>query len=224
MEMALGFNLGGGGGGNFLPIIKYDARAGRLFRVDSEDGVKTSVDITRNFKAVFDFDNVETGWIKFAAGSAPEFKMVPLGSDEGEKPSDEYKHGLRMCVKLGAEVGGDCRELAGTSVAFLGGVDALHDLYVAGVKENAGKLPVVVLDETVPIESGSGSKKSTNYRPVFSIAAWVSRPKDLVANSRSAAPAAAAPTPKSIPPSTGSTRAAPPAQKPAPVVDEDEFG
>jgi hypothetical protein len=45
-----------------------------------------------------------------------------------------------------------------------------------------------------------------------------------VANSRSAAPAAAAPTPKSIPPSTGSTRAAPPAQKPAPVVDEDEFG
>ena len=54
--MALGFNLGsGGGGGDFLPIIKYDARAGRLFRVDREDGVSTSVDITRNFKAVFDF-------------------------------------------------------------------------------------------------------------------------------------------------------------------------
>jgi hypothetical protein len=224
MEMALGFNLGGGGGGgDFLPIIKYDARAGRLFRVDREDGVSAQVDITRNFKAVFDFENVETGWIKFAAGSAPDFRTVPLGSDEGDKPSDEYKHGLRMCVKLGAEVGGDCRELAGTSVAFLGGVDALHDLYMSGVKTNAGKLPVVVLDETVPIESGSGSKKSTNYRPVFSIAAWVSRPKDLVASSRSAAPAAS-PSTKSTPPATGSTRADPPARKAAPVADEEEFG
>jgi len=224
MEMALGFNLGsGGGGGDFLPIIKYDARAGRLFRVDREDGVSTSVDITRNFKAVFDFENVETGWIKFAAGSAPDFRMVPLGSDEGDKPSDDYKRGLRMCVKLGAEVGGDCRELAGTSAAFLGGVDALHDLYVEGLRSNSGKLPVVLLDETVPIESGSGSKKSTNYRPVFSIAAWVSRPKELVANSRSAAPAAS-PSTKSAPPATGSTRADPPARKAAPVADEEEFG
>ena len=221
--MALGFNLSGGGGGDFLPIIKYDARAGRIFRVDREDGVSTAVDITRNFKAVFDFENVETGWIKFVAGTAPEFIMAPFGGAFPERPSAEHKQGMRLCVKLSAETGGDCRELAGTSGAFLGGIDALHDLYVEGLRSNPGKLPVVALDDTVSIESGSGTKKSTNYRPVFSIVAWVSRPKDLVPNSRAAAPAAS-PSQKSAPPSTGSSRAEPPARKAPPVADEEEFG
>ena len=100
------------------------------------------------------------------------------------------------------------------------GIDLLHDDYLAGVKANAGKLPVVALDDTVPIESGSGAKKSTNYQPVFKIVSWVKRPADLEnSTGRSEAKAAPAATQKS-PPSTGSTRAAPP-----PAVNEDEdFG
>ena len=105
--MALGFSYGGSGGGaDFLPIVKFDARAGRFFRVDREDGVSTPHDITRNFKAVFDFENLEVGWISFNAGSAPDFQMVPFGSAFGDRPSDNHKRGIRMAVKLSGECGG----------------------------------------------------------------------------------------------------------------------
>lgn len=220
--MALGFDFGSGGGSaNFLPIAKYDARAGRFFRVDREDGVSTQHDITRNFKAVFDFENMEVGWISFTAGSAPDFNMVPHGSAFPAKPSDNHKRGIRMNIKLGSECGGDCRELASTANAMLNGINALHDEYLAGVKANAGKLPVVVLEDTVPLTSGSGDKKSTNYQPVFKIAAWVKRPADLdeAAGSKAEAPAPAA---AKAPPATGSTRAAPP-KAPA-MADDEDFG
>ena len=225
--MALGFSYGGtGGGADFLPIVKFDARAGRFFRVDREDGVSTPVDITRSFKAVFDFEGLEVGWISFNAGSAPDFQMVPFGSDMGSKPSDNHKRGIRMAVKLSGECGGDCRELAGTSGAMMKGIDLLHDDYVAGAIENAGKLPVVILEDTIPIESGSGAKKSTNYQPVFRITGWVKRPSGL---NEAAAPQPekfiqpAMSAPKS-PPSTGSTRAAPPKAKTVAPWDEEDFG
>ena len=223
--MALGFSYGSPvGGADFLPIVKFDARAGRIFRVDREDGVSNQIDITRNFKAVFDFENLEVGWISFNAGSAPDFQMVPFGASMGDKPSENHKRGIRMAVKLGEACGGDCRELAGTSGAMMKGINLLHDDYLAGLSANAGKLPVVVLDDTVPIESGSGAKRSTNYQPVFKIAAWVKRPGGLNdAPARTAAKPAEPnwATPKA-PPSTGSTRAAPP--KAAAPNDEEDFG
>ena len=230
--MSLGFSIGGSGeGGNFLPIVKFDARAGRIFRVDREDGVSNQIDITRNFKGVFDFENLEVGWISFNAGSAPDFQMVPLGSSMGDRPSENHKRGIRMAVKLGGECGGDCRELAGTSAAMMKGIDALHNDYLAGASDNPGKLPVVVLEDTVPIESGSGTKKSTNYQPIFKIAGWVKRPSDLndaSARGPKAAPEvpnwASGPAQSKSPPSTGSTRAAPPKAKTVAPEDEEDFG
>ena len=225
--MALGFSYGGSGGGaDFLPIVKFDARAGRFFRVDREDGVSTPHDITRNFKAVFDFENLEVGWISFNAGSAPDFQMVPFGTDRGPKPSDNHKGGIRMSVKLSGECGGDCRELAGTSGAMMKGIDLLHDEYLAGAVANPGKLPVVVLEDTIPIESGSGAKKSTNYQPVFQIIGWVKRPGGLndggnAQPEKFIQPSMSAPK---APPSTGSTRAAPPKAKVAVADDDEDFG
>ena len=64
-----GFSTEMSGGGDFTPIVKYDSRAGRIFRVDrvqTNDGfVSDPVDITQGFKAVFDFENIEVGWIDF---------------------------------------------------------------------------------------------------------------------------------------------------------------
>lgn len=224
--MALGFEYGNKGGGDFLPIIKYDARAGRMFRADRADGETTQHDITRNFKAVFDFENMEVGWIHFAAGQAPGFVMVPFGTPLPAQPSPDHRHGVRVIVKLSKEVGGDCRELAGTAVSLLKGIDILQDQYTAGVVKNRGKLPVVELEDTIPIESSGKGTKSTNYQPVFTIVAWVDRPKDLVASPRGAPAAAAAPAASRTPPSTGSTQvSAPAAKKPAPALEEvDDFG
>jgi hypothetical protein len=174
--------------GDFMDICKYDARAGRIFRVDrAEDGSKTPVDITRSFKAVFDFENVEVGWMLFAIGGAPDFRMVRYGDVMPAKPTPEHKQGIRMRIKLHQSCGGDVREIAGTANAFLVGVNALHDAYLAGVASNPGKLPVVVLEDTIAVESGGGQKRSTNYQPVFAIAGWAARPSGLEASKASAA-------------------------------------
>ena len=220
--MAFGLSYGGnGGGGNFLPVVKYDARAGRVFR--SEKGVNgtENIDITKMFKAVFDFENVEYGWIRFGAGAAPDFQLVRLGQALPAKPSDEHRQGVRMVVKLSKDCGGDMREIAGTSAAFLSGMDRLHDDYEEQKAANAGKLPVVALIDTRAIESGSGAKKSTNYAPVFQIVSWVPRPAEMVPNLRGSS----APVQRATPPVTGSTIAAPPASAPAPAATgEDDFG
>jgi hypothetical protein len=66
--MALGFNYstGGGDNGDIVPFVKYDARAGRFFRNDrsEQNGAYTNnaVDITSNFKAVMDLENLEVGY------------------------------------------------------------------------------------------------------------------------------------------------------------------
>lgn len=179
-----GFSTEPSQGGDFLPILKYDARAGRFFRVDRVDnggGVFSSenVDITHNFKAVVDFDNVEVGWIDFQPGSAPSFVLVPMGNKLPDKPSTKHKNGLRFMVKLAKECTGpdgkDIREVAGTSKAFLSGVEAAYLEYQKDKPANNGKLPVLTLVKTVPIKTGSGEKTSTNYHPVFKIAGWVPR-------------------------------------------------
>jgi hypothetical protein len=221
--VALGINYESTGG-DFLPIVKFDCRAGRMFRRDRANGENTDVDITRSFKAVVDLENLETGWMNFDTGGAPEFAMAVFGKAAvPDKPSDKHRLGVRLVLKLHKDCGGDVREFAGNAKSLVRGVDGLHDAYLAGVKENQGKLPVVVLEDTTPITTGEGARKSTNYAPVFKIVNWVSRPEDLVHEPRSssAAPAAAKATNAGSPPSTGSTRVPPPAAAPA---ADDDFG
>ena len=227
--MAFGFTYNSGE--DFLPICKYDARAGRISRRDRTDQGNTDVDITRAFKAVFDFENLEVGWINFPAGAAPSFSMAKIGEPMPPKPSESHKQGIRIQIKLGKDCGGDLRELASNAGAFLRGTEKLHDQYLAEVKNNPGKLPVVALVDSVAETVGKGEKRSTNYVPVWQIIQWVPRPVDLVYKPRSATQEAApstAPQQSSFgytPPSTGSTHAAPPtAAAPQPVAAEEDFG
>lgn len=228
--MGLGLNYSsGGGGGDIVPFVKYDARAGRFFRNDRSEVngsfANNPVDITSSFKAVMDLENIEVGYLKFAAGSAPEYLLVKLGDPMPNKPADvKWKQGARVMMKLAASCGGDIRETTSNAAAFLKGIDELHTAYEASKAANPGKLPVVVLKTTVSITSGSGDKKSTNYQPVFEITGWAPRPNDLIfapknntqqTESPSTAPNAA--------PSTGSTQVGAPTAKPE-MADADEFG
>ena len=214
--MALGLSFGGGNGdgGEIIPIIKYDARAGRISRRDRVGGDYDSVDITNNFKAVFDFENVEVGFMCFPTGGAPDFQMVPLGEVMPQRPSDNHKQGVRLLVKLHADCGGDVRELSSNAKSFLGAMDTLHNAYVAGATANPGKLPVVVLKGVTSVVTNGGGNKATNYAPNWEIVGWSSRPADLVAKPRGSG----APATSGGPPSTGSTKAA------APAADDDDFG
>jgi hypothetical protein len=222
--MALGFSKSSGGG-DFTAIMRYDARSGRMFRDDrKQDGsgawMKESADMTNSFKAVFDFENIEVGYIMFPPGAAPDFRMVKIGDPFPQRPSDNHHQGFRIKIKLAPDTAGDgdaIREIAGTSAALRMGIDDLHDAYEAGKGANAGKLPIVTLKTTQPVVSGQGAKKSTNSQPVIEIIGWAKRPDDLPAAGvkQATQPAAA--------PSTGSTPVAPPAQKQMATADSD-FG
>lgn len=227
--MALGFTYSTGGG-DFTAIMKYDARAGRMFREDRKQDaggtwIKDSVDVTNIFKAVFDFDNIEVGYINFPQGGAPDFCMVALGDPYPQRPSQTHNQGVRFMMKLSKDAAGDgapIRELAGTSAVFRMGIDELHNAYEAAKAANVGKLPIVALKTTLPVTSGQGAKKSTNYQPVFEIVGWAARPEDLVfvpkaRTKQTAQPAAA------TAPATGSTAVPPPAQKQMAAADSD-FG
>lgn len=220
--MALGFNFSNGagsGGGNseIIPILKYDARAGRLSRRDYENGEYVNADVTRSFKAVADLENIEVGWINFNTGSAPDMVLARHGEAHPSQPSSDHKQGVRLLVKLGKECGGDIREIAGNAKSMLRGIDELHNDYLKGVIDNPNKLPVIVLKDTAPVTTGEGTKKSTNYVPIFEIVSWVARPADLVyvPKARINAPASGGA------PITGSRQVNAPASA---VSSEDDFG
>jgi len=242
--------------GEFTPILKYDARAGRMFRRDRIDigGTWTNdeVDITSTFRAIADLENVEVGWISFSSG-APSFQLVPIGQQipprpEGltEKGRPAYQNGVRLMVKLAKECGGDkpIREFTSNAKAFLSGLEALYADYLGQRDTNRGLLPIIILEKTVPLKTGSGDKASTNYSPVFKIVGWAPRgdlvfiPKSQAVNGNpvkalNASPdgvprvengRSGNPVSESSPPSTGAERVGPPTQTASVSADMDDFG
>jgi len=213
--------------GDFTPIMKYDAKAGRFFRVDrTQDSAGNwqtdNVEITNGIAFILDFATIEVGWINFNAGSAPDFRLVPLGQPLPAKPGDNYKQGFRSRIKLAKSCGGDVREWAHTAKIVLGQVDGLHSAYLAAPESKQGKLPVIQCHGTVPVKTGSGAKSSTNYQPQIFIASWIDRPADMpLKNGNGATPASAQPAR-----TLAATHVPPPVQetpKTAPLVAGAEF-
>jgi hypothetical protein len=215
-QNVFGFSTAPSAGGDFTPIVKYDARAGRVFRVDRIAGADGSfisepVDITATFKAIFDFENIEVGWIDFPVGSAPSFALVPMGHELPPRPSAKHKNGLRMLIKLSKACGGDrpVREIAGTSKAMLGGIEQIYMEYAKQKAKYPGQLPALSLVSTTPVVTNTGVNKTTNYRPTFRIDGWAKRPEDLIHIPAAAAPAAAT-NGSGAAPGTGSQTVPPP--------------
>lgn len=226
-----GFSTEASSGGDFMPVVKYDARAGRMFREErTQDGggnyVNDSVDITSSFKAIVDLENVETGWIMFAQGMAPDFQLVPMGTELPARPTPNHKNGIRFMVKLSKECGGEkpIREIAGTSKAFLSAVERLYDEYDSQRAENPGKLPIVVMDGSTPVKSGQGTKTSTNYVPKFKIVGWGARGDLVFTPKNGGTPKQAAQQSAQTPPATGATIAEPPKAKQPEMAEADDFG
>lgn len=220
--MALGLQTESGGG-EYAQIIKYDARAGRMFRIDrSQDAggswQTSNVEISNGFQAVFDLENILVGWALFAAGVAPAFSMVPLGQALPAKPADQYKQGFKLMVKLGKDSGGDVRELSSCAKVVIAALDALHTQYEAGKAANPGKLPVVALTGTTPVTTQGKGQSSTNYQPVFSIVKWVARPDDLTAIKAPAPVAANQGVAQPVAQARTTSQVAP-----APAEDDEEF-
>ena len=197
------------GGGDFLPFIKYDAKAGRFFRRDSTETAtgwdRDDIDITDGCAFIMDLKQIQVGWADFSAGT-PSRIMVPLGDPLPERPSDKHKQGFQVLVKLSKGCAGDqppVRELSSSAGVTISAIDALHDAYKKAPEAQNGQLPVVQMTGVEGIKSQHG----TNYKPLLAITGWVDRPADM--------PLGAAPTPAAAP-AAKPDHTPPPAQPAAP--------
>lgn len=206
--MALGISTESSG--SFTPFVKFDARAGRWFRKgDREKGETSDIDVTNGFAAVFDFENIEVGWMLLAAGSAPAYVMQPVSKGLPPKPEGDFKQGFRMRVALANNLGGGVYELASSAKALISKIDQAHTAYSTAPEAKQGKLPILSMTGTEVIETTSPKGTTRNYAPTLKLEGWVDRPAAMKAGAApAAAPAPAGPAP------TGSTMVAPPGQAP----------
>src|SRR5262249_50607470 len=146
--------------------------------------------ITGNFAAICEMENVEVGWIAFASGGPPNFKMSPVGADIGNPPSDQHKQGFRLHLKLAKGSGGGVREFASTAASTWQAIDQLHSAFEKERSKHPGQLPAVKLNGV----KASKTPMGTSYVPIFEITGWVARPAELT----TAPPEAADPTEEEI--------------------------
>lgn len=178
--MALGLNTGSNGA-DFLPIVIYDARAGRLFKVERTQGVagweSNRVDISSPAPAfAVDLGAIEVGWIAFGV-TGPDFQLVPLGHPLPAQPTKEHKQGFR--VRVSGRVLDGIREFSHSAKCVLGAMDDLHTRFEAAPEAAQGKIPVVKLAGTTPVVTTGPQGKTTNYAPVFEIVTWTDRSPEM---------------------------------------------
>jgi hypothetical protein len=195
----MGFMSAPGGGGDFVTYVKYNAKAGRFYT--KPDGGGDEYEVT-DFTAIFDMENLQTGWFLFAAGQAPSKMMDASLTHMSANPGEGYKRGFQLNLYSDKNLSG-LREFSSTAGVVIEAMNTLYDQWEANKASNAGKIPVVKSFGVTPITG----KHGTSYRPDLQIVDWADRPEGLVAPAGQTAPAA-----------TPAASAPPPAHTPPPVV------
>lgn len=199
------------GEGGFTTYVKYNAKAGRWYtKKDEKDAPEFEV---TNMTAIFDLENIRTGWFMFATGVAPSKTFDPSLAEAAPKPGDGFKRGFELNAYSEANLLG-LRDFSSTAGVVIEAMNALHTDWEVAKAQNPGKLPVVKCAGVLPIVGSHG----INYQPQLEIVAWADRPAEMASSAAStAAPAANAPPPAAKP-----THAPPPAAKvPEPVGADD---
>jgi len=222
--MGLGLSIGGSetASGDFLPLVNYNAKAGRLKysqRVEVNGRwEKQEEDVSFQQPAfVADMENIQVGWLFFKAGMAPVRSLVKIGQPLPPCPVGDYgvdergnaakpKQGFAMRLLDGNRT---VREFSSNANAVLAAIDTLHSQYEAAPEKAQGLLPVVQFQGATEVKGKHGS----NYTPNFAIIKWVPRPAELPAPGPVSAQSVATPVAQSAAPLPPPT---PQAAKPLP--------
>ncbi len=182
-EMALGFAESAGGGGDILPIIKWDAKGGDLIRQDrfqAPDGMwtKDESEVPLPAQFIMDLENIEVGFLSFASG-APDFRVAKIGEprpvcppdlDQAGKPA--FKPCFRVRIK-NKELG--LREFSHSAKTVLRTMDDLHNQFESALTQNHGKVPVVEISETEVVKINTPQGELRFKVPKWNIVQWVDR-------------------------------------------------
>ena len=184
--MPLNLDSGPGeGGSQFYDKLRFNAQGG-VWYMKSGDEEKRFND---GFQAVFDMDNLQTGWSRFN-GSFLDFIADPSLETPAPKPADETEEDKwKRSFKV----------LAYSNDAFGGVVEFMHqartvtaafsELYADYEGKKAdGKLPVVKV-------KGSPKKVGDYYAPDWAVAKMADRPDAFDGGAAAPAAAAAEPAP-----------------------------
>jgi hypothetical protein len=191
--MALGFQYNSGG--DFLSSWRLNTISGDCVIVSSEknasgDYEKKEVEVKFPAKFAMDFANLEVGWLAFKP-TGPSFHLVKIGERMPAKPDDEHKQGFRL--KLWSKQYG-LSAFSATSRTISEALDVLHDQYLRGEKEHAGKVPVIEITGTEKVQVKTQQGLKAFKKPVWSISSWIDRPAELSEAAPVAEPAHAADT------------------------------
>jgi len=182
-----------GGDGGFTPFLKYNAKAGRFYTKEDKQGAEEFE--VSNMTAIFDLENIKTGWMLFNPGVAPMKTFDPSLSQAAPKPGDGFKRGFELLAYSEKNLLG-LREFSSTAGAVIDAMNHLYDAWEAGRGGNPGKLPVVKCAGVTPVTN----KHGTNYAPKFEIVSWADRPAEMSVDAAAPTPA---PAPVEIKPASG---------------------
>lgn len=181
----MGFMNAPSEGGDFKVYVSFNAKSGRWNT--KEDKPDAQMFEVSDLTAVFDMDNLITGWFLFTPGVAPSKVFDPSLTQAAPKPGEGYKRGFQLDLFSQKNLLG-VREFSSTAGVAIEAMNTLYDEWVAAAPANPGKLPVVKCMKVEPVTS----KHGTNYRPVLKIVSWADRPTEMKGGA-STPPAAAEP-------------------------------
>ena len=190
--------LGFASAGDFLPYLNFTAKAGKFFFC--KDKGQTEL---LNPAFLIDFSKIQTGWLYFATGQAPQSVWHPSLTVKTPRPEGVgadgkalWKEGFKVVIFSQTLFGG-MAEFSSSSQIVRDAVNELYLAYLAGIVANPGAVPVIQVSGTTPIKSTANGITNTNYKPVWSIAKWVPKPAEMdgAPSNANASVAAAAPAP-----------------------------
>jgi hypothetical protein len=154
-----------GGNGNY---IRFSPQANAWSNKDGEFQLE---------KFVFDYENLETGWMLIATGIFEFVADDSLGR-KGSQPTPEHKRGFRATFYNKAM---GVAEFSANGAGANMGLEGLYKQVQAQAPANAGKLPVVEYKGSRAEKVGKGSTRV----PIFEVTGWVARPAALTASGES---------------------------------------
>lgn len=187
-----------GGSGNY---IRFSPQANAWSNQDGEFTLE---------KFVFDYENLQTGWMLISVGIF-EFNPDESLGRKSAQPSPEHKRGFKA-VFFNKLMG--LAEFSANGAGANMGLEGLWKQVQAQAGANVGKLPVVEYTGSRPEKVGKGSTRV----PEFNVTGWVARPAAMQEGAAQAEPEFSAPAPVAKP---APSKPAP--SKPAPSMDDDEM-
>lgn len=167
-------NLTPNEGGEFVPYIKYNSKAGRWY-AKPKDGPECEA---MNPRLAIDFAHIKTGWILFSDGVAP-ISVWDVGTQTAVKPEGRYKRGFHVMVFGTDSLPGigplGLREFSSTANVVITAILAMHTQYENQMGAHPGQIPVFQCTGVTPITGVHG----TNYEPMFQLTSWVDRNRVL---------------------------------------------